>query len=270
VVSAPDHAAITFTEIDYYVDLLNAATRTALTRGAALVIAPSTAGDETWGRLPLDGVIVIDPADDDPMIPSLRARGLPMIFVGRDRNGAPDDLVVQNDRRAATGSVLDHLRAAGAARPALLTLRVAESFTEECIESYVAWCRSHEIEPIVHEAEVGSTASAEDVRAAAGSFLTCRQRPDAVFCLYERLAVAVLDIAREVHVAVPEDLLIATISEIGRAGTTDPPLTTLDIEQDRLGAAAATLLCDLLEGTDASSVLDVPTRLTVRESTVRP
>ena len=102
VVSLPGNAPIAFTQIDYYVALMNGATRTAVGRGYALVVAPSTAGPETWGRLPLDGVIVIDPADGDPTLPMLRARGAPIVFVGRDPHGEPGDLVVENDRVAAT------------------------------------------------------------------------------------------------------------------------------------------------------------------------
>lgn len=267
VVSAPGHASIAFTEIDYYVDLLNAATRTALARGSALVIAPSTAGDETWGRLPLDGVIVIDPADDDATIGLLRARGVPMVFVGRDRNGEPGDLVVQNDRRAATAAVLDHLRGAGAARPALLTFRPFESFTEDCIDAYRSWCAAHGTEPIVHADDTVATAGPDAVRRVADSFLSRPERPDAVFCLYERLAADLLAAAAHHRVRVPEDLLVATISELGRAPSTEPPLTTLEVEQDRLGEVAATMLCDVLEGAPVSSVLDVPTRIVERDST---
>jgi hypothetical protein len=43
----------------------------------------------------------------------------------------------------------------------------------------------------------------------------------------------------------------------------------LDVEQTRLGEVAATLLCDVLDGAEAASVLDVPTSLQVRRSTMR-
>jgi DNA-binding LacI/PurR family transcriptional regulator len=268
VVSAPGEARIAFTEIHYYVELLSAATRTALARGTALVIAPSTAGEQTWGRLPLDGVIVIDPADDDGTIDHLRARGVPIVFVGRDRRGSPDDLVVQNDRHAATRRVLDHLREAGAARPALLTLRTFESFTEGCIDAYRGWCAEHGIAPRAHVADVDASAGVGAIREVADAFVEAADA-DAVFCLYERLALDVLECARLRGIRIPDDLLVATISELGGAPSCDPPLTSLDVEQTRLGEVAATLLCDVLDGAAAASVLDVPTSLHVRRSTMR-
>ena len=269
VVSLPGNAPLAFTEIDYYAQLMNGATRTAIERGLALVLAPSTAGPKTWGVLPLDGVIVIDPADGDPTVDMLRRRGVPIVFVGRDPNGSAGDLVVQNDRRAATRTVLEHLAAAGADRIGLLTLRTFESFTEDCLAEYHDWIDSSGRRSIVCVTEADSTAGPPAIRAAAQAFLDDEARPDAVFCLYERLAVELLDAARARGIRVPQDLLVATISEMGMAGTTRPPLTTLEINQDQLGQLAASLLCDALDGLEVRSVLDVPTRLIARGSTAR-
>jgi DNA-binding LacI/PurR family transcriptional regulator len=267
VVSAPGGAPIAFTEIDYYVALMNGATRAALARGFSLVVAPSTAGAETWDRLPLDGVIVIDPADGDDSLAVLRARGIAMVFVGRDPHGRDDDVVVQNDRRAATIEVLDHLVGAGARRLAVLTLRTFETFTEECLRSATAWAADRGTSVLTHVAAVDPTASPGELREVAEVFLEAPERPDGVFCLYERLAVELVAAARARGVEVPRDLKIVTISEMGLAAAAAPPLTTLDLEQERLGEFAATLLADLVEGATPASVLDIPTTLTVRDST---
>lgn len=268
VVSAPGGTSIAFTEIDYYVALMNGATRAALARGLSLVVAPSTAGGETWDRLPLDGVIVIDPADGDETLAVLRSRGVAMVFVGRDPNGADDDVVVQNDRRAATEAVLDHLVDAGARTVGVLTLRTFESFTQECLAAADAWGTAHDLPVVTRVGDVDPTAPTEELRALAERFLTAPDRPDGVFCLYERLAAELLAAAREHELDVPGDLRIVTISEVGLAPSTSPSLTTLDLEQASLGEAAASLLADLLEGLPPRSVLDVPTRLTIRDSTV--
>jgi DNA-binding LacI/PurR family transcriptional regulator len=269
VVSLPGNAPIAFTQIDYYMTLMNAATRTAVDRGYALVVAPSTAGPDTWARLPLDGVIVIDPADGDPTLPTLRGRGSPIVFVGRDPNGEPHDIVVENDRVAATVTVLDHLVEAGAERVGLLALRTFESFSEDAIGAYRAWCSRRGIEPFVHTVDADSTANPKEFRAGAEGFLAAEDHPDAVFALYERQAVELLDAARDAGVAVPGDLLVATIAEVGLAAAAQPRLTALELNQDRLGEVAATLLIDLLEGRPVTSVRDVPTTLSVRSSTTR-
>lgn len=270
MVSAPGGTSIAFTEIDYYVALMNAATRTAVARGFSLVVAPSTAGAETWDRLPLDGVIVIDPTDGDETLPVLRSRGLAMVFVGRDPHGDPTDIVVQNDRRAATHDVLEHLVDTGSQRPAILTLRTFESFTEECLQAAAVWGDERGFPTFTHVGDVDPTADTGSLRRVAETFLERPERPDGVFCLYERLAAELLTVAAARRLRVPEDLRIVTISDVGMSASTSPPLTTLDLEQAQLGQTAASLLADLLDGRPARSVLDVPTRLTVRASTREP
>ncbi|HSL11458.1 MAG TPA: LacI family DNA-binding transcriptional regulator [Actinomycetota bacterium] len=269
VVSVRGNATLAFTEIDYYMALMNGATRAAIEHGYGLVLAPSTAGSETWGVLPLDGVIVVDPADGDPRIPTLRSLGVPIVFVGRDPNGRPDDLVVQNDRHAATRDVCEHLARAGAARVGVVTLAPFESFTEECLEAYRDWCARRGQEPVVHLVPGDSTSDVATFRSAADAFLDAPERPDAVFCLYERLAAEVLAGAAERRIRVPRDLLVVTIAEVGLAASMEPPLTTLEINQQELGAAAAAALVASLRGEPARSVLDVPTRIVPRASTSR-
>jgi len=269
VVSLPGNAPLAFTEIDYYVELTSAATRAALERGYALVLAPSTAGPETWSRLPLDGVIVIDPADGDPALPILRHREMPIVFVGRDLNGRPDDLVVQNDRGAATRLVLDHLRDVSGGDVAVLTLRTFESFTEESLVAYRAWCEGRGQPPLVHTADGDSTADVAVLQEAAAAFLAGDERPAAVYCVYERLALELLVAARAAGVRVPQDLAVATVNEMGLASTTEPPLTTLEVNQARLGEMAGELLVDALEGRPVASVIDVPTVLIARASSDR-
>jgi len=269
VVSVPGNAPLAFTEIDYYMALMNGATRAAIDRGYGLVLAPSTAGSETWGVLPLDGVIVVDPADGDPRIPTLRTLGVPIVFVGRDPNGRSDDLVVQNDRHAATLDVVSHLVDAGASRVGLLTLRTFESFTEDCIAAYRGWCRQRGIEPLLHVAPGDSTSGTATFRAAAEAFLDRPDRPDAVFCLYERLAAEIVAAAADRRVRIPRDLLVVTIAEVGLASSTDPPVTTVEINQQTLGERAADLLVASIAGDATASVLDVPTRIVPRASTAR-
>jgi DNA-binding LacI/PurR family transcriptional regulator len=270
VVSVHGNAPIAFTEIDYYVELMNGATRAAMERGLALVLAPSTAGAETWGLLPLDGVIVIDPADGDPTIATLRARGTPIVFVGRDPNGDPSDLVVQNDRSGGTVAVLDHLAAGGTRRVGVFAPRTFESFTDDALQAYRGWCAARDQPPLVWTTPVEPTAGEEELREAASAFLAAEERPDAVFCPYERVAVELVASARAAGVEVPAELAVATVSELGLAERNDPPITTLEISQAVLGARAASLLADVLDGRPGASVLDVPTLLVPRASSAGP
>jgi len=268
VVSAPGNASIPFTEIDYYVKLISEATAHSIERGYGVVLAPSTAGAETWERIPLDGVIVIDPARDDAAVAGLRARRVPMVFVGRDPCGHTSDIVVENDRRGATRMALDHLVEAGAVHAGILTLSTYESFTEDCLDEYSTWCAERGAQPLPHIASGVATAGHQVFRAAAEDFLHRKDRPAGVFCLYERLAVELLSTAHDHNIRVPQDLKVVSINEMGLAETTEPHLTELEINQGLLGATAAALLADFLGGREVSSQRSVPTRLEARASTL--
>jgi len=268
-VSLPGDAPLAFTEIDYYVELIDAAVAAAVERGYALVVAPTTAGEETWARLPLDGVIVIDPAEGDPSLAAVRERGVSLVLIGRDLHGEPGDVVVENDRAAGTRSVLGHLVERGARRVGIASFATYESFTEDALAAYLAWCAERGQEPFVAMTEAASAADQEGLREASEAVLRAPDRPDAVFCLYERLGIELLRAADAHGVGVPDDLMVAAISEAGLAENAHPPLTTLEIKPAELGATAAGLLMDLVEGLPVSSVRDVPTRLVPRGSTAR-
>ncbi len=160
-VSLPGDAPLAFTEIDYYVELIDAAVAAAVERGYALVVAPTTAGEETWARLPLDGVIVIDPAEGDPSLAAVRDRGVSLVLIGRDLHGRPDDVVVENDREAGTRSVLDHLVERGARHVGLASYATYESFTEDAQAAYRGWYHERVQEPLRRDgrARVGPPAT---------------------------------------------------------------------------------------------------------------
>ena len=88
---------------------IQAATARALERNYALVVCPPTPRAEIWARIPLDGLIVLDPVAGDPMLLELRARAVPLVLIGRDPTDGHDDYCVDNDHVAGTRVALDHL-----------------------------------------------------------------------------------------------------------------------------------------------------------------
>lgn len=73
----------TFTEFAYFAEMARAATSAALARGYALVILPATSRHDVWSNVALDGTVVIDPSDQDPVVSELVRQGLPVVSDGR-------------------------------------------------------------------------------------------------------------------------------------------------------------------------------------------
>lgn len=98
-------------------------------------------------------------------------------------------------------------------------------------------------------------------------------RPTAIMCANDRLAIGVALAAARLGLRVPEDLSIMGYDDETRiADTMVPALTTMALPLREIGRAAMTTLLDAIEGTDGmaqgtSVETMVPCRLVTREST---
>ncbi len=91
----------------------------------------------------------------------------------------------------------------------------------------------------VHEA-LGATAA--DGAKAASSVLLARARPQAVIACNDPLAMGLLSEARRLGIAVPEQVSVAGIGNMPFGRYLSPPLCSVELHADSLGAAAMTRL----------------------------
>lgn len=275
-VSMPDGVHALIEEFAHNAALIDAATTTAIARGLALVIVP--AGESTtWDRLPLDGVIVVDPLPDDVAIREMGGRSAPIVTVGRVPGGEVEARVVDNDFEAGTISMLEHLAGSGARHVGIVAPGMGESFETDSLDAYRRWCAARGHEPwieIAQDVDWTSPRSWRDLdpigRAVAARMMDRPDLPDALYCLAEAFAMGVLAECQDRGVDVPGQLMVASMSDLGSTARADPPLSTLDLHPRRLGIAAAEMLADLVEGTVTDPPpVTVPVTLVTRASTAR-
>lgn len=271
VTSLPTEPRIEFSEFAYFSTLIGAATGAAVARDVGLVVAPpSTTGSFVWDRVPLDGVIMIDPLVGDPNLPALREQGIPFVTVGEDPSGhGTGDAVVVADEAGGTSLLLDHLADRGATRIGLLTVPPLVAFLANTRAAYHAWCDRTGREPLDHEIDLASLASGPtDAVGAAVRTVLERDRPDAIYAPLEMVGVAVHEALRALGVRIPDDVMTATTYDAGRSAATDPPMTTLSFDSAEMGRCAAGLLLDIIAGTRTAPAIEVvPTRVELRGST---
>jgi DNA-binding LacI/PurR family transcriptional regulator len=261
----------TFTEFAYFAEMARAATSAALARGYALVILPAASQHrefDVWSNVALDGTVVIDPADHDPVVTELVRQGIPVVSDGRPGASLPVTAWVDNDHEAAVTGLLDHLAASGARRIGLLTGTSTDTYTRLSTTAYLQWCERHGQAP-VYEAYPAHDPCAGAV--AADRLLARPDRPDAVYGLFDPNGTDLLAAARRYGLRVPDDLLIVCCSESGVYATTEPPITTLSLKPGRIGTAVIHLLIDAIEGTAVGSGSHqvMPTELIARASSQR-
>ncbi|MDG4798041.1 LacI family DNA-binding transcriptional regulator [Micromonospora sp. WMMD1082] len=105
-------------------------------------------------------------------------------------------------------------------------------------------------------------------RHAARLLLAARPDVDAIFCGNDQVAAGVADTLRGLGRRVPDDVAIVGYDNWELfAADCRPPLTTVDLNLEQLGAAAVNHLFAALDGNAGSGVIRQPGRLVVREST---
>jgi DNA-binding LacI/PurR family transcriptional regulator len=102
------------------------------------------------------------------------------------------------------------------------------------------------------------------------TLLKGRERPSAVVCANDQMAFGAVKAAKELGLAVPDDLAVVGFDNVPLSSYFDPPLTTVAIPIQEIGAAAMKTLIGLLSGTRYEKMKVFKTRLLARESTVRP
>lgn len=96
-------------------------------------------------------------------------------------------------------------------------------------------------------------------------------RPTAVFAANDASAMAVMDVAQQLGLRVPQDLSVAGFDNVPEAAQVTPRLTTVDQSIQDMGKLATGMLIDILRGeAPAQRLVKVPTRLIIRDSCQAP
>jgi len=96
--------------------------------------------------------------------------------------------------------------------------------------------------------------------------LKMEDRPTAVICVNDMVAVGALHTARRMGVKVPEEISIAGFDNTYLTKCVVPEITTVDLQPKRLGRIAVEILIGHLEGKKIQKETIVDTKLVIRDS----
>jgi DNA-binding LacI/PurR family transcriptional regulator len=258
--------------LDWYGKVAMGAAQASFEADHALLLLPAIHDVAQLRRQPVEGLIVVDPAEDDPRLPMLAQAGIPAVSLGRDPAGYFSYWVGPDTDRLVR-ELLDHLASQGAARVMLLAPRVAWEWITRSVSAYHRWCASRHLAPDVVFVDIEDALSPQAVQDAAYhgacQALAARPRPDAVLALCLGFAVGVLNAASELGLRVPHDLLLAQDADEPSLRTTTPPVTAVDMFPEHQARTAVTMLLSILDGNPPSSPVTTPTQLHRRPSSQR-
>jgi len=92
------------------------------------------------------------------------------------------------------------------------------------------------------------------------------ERPTAVLCGNDVLAVGAVRQAQEMGIRVPDDVSVTGFDDIELARIINPPLTTVHVPHREMGRKAAQALIEMIETGSAGQSLELPTEIVSRQS----
>ena len=97
------------------------------------------------------------------------------------------------------------------------------------------------------------------------SLLSLRRRPDAVFCYNDSTALVAMKHCLGAGLKVPYDIAIVGFDDISTAAAAVPPLSTVHVDKEKLGATGVELLLNH-KPEDPITEMTLPVEMIVRES----
>jgi len=116
----------------------------------------------------------------------------------------------------------------------------------------------------------GDTMSTPNGRIAFRRMWEQESHPTAVVCVNDAMAFGVQLAAKEAGLQLPEDLSVVGFDDVAMCGLVDPPMTTIRVNKEDLGATALRVLVDRIERGGGATVTRVGVELVTRKSTMPP
>ncbi|HOG48501.1 MAG TPA: LacI family DNA-binding transcriptional regulator [Anaerolineae bacterium] len=210
----------------------------------------------------LDGVVVASTNLDDPLVPRLIGDGVRFLSVG----AYPDSRVsyVDVDNVSGTRMAVEHLLRQGRRRIATICGPRAMVAGRDRLAGYRQALEARGM--AYDEALVAEGDFSEDGGRAAMQRLLA-QAPDALFAASDMMAIGAIKALREAGRRIPQDVAIVGFDDLPLASIMEPGLTTVRQPIERLGAMAAEVLLDLVEGrVEGPQHVILPVQLVVRQS----
>ena len=249
----------------YFSHVLHGAEQTARAHGFSIVF--TSAVEEllhtvhSRSRRKVDGILAV--AIDDEEAVHRCARVVPTVVLDNEFDGVAC-VVADNEAGAYTATAhlvaLGHRRIAhlaGSSDSAVGRARLA-GYRKALLDAGLP-CHDSLVVPGTFDSDAG--------HAGVGALQALPEPPTAIFCVNDAVALGAMKRLKNMGRRVPDDVSILGFDDIETAAFADPPLTTVRVDQERLGALAAEMLLAAVHHRQAPAERSlVPVELVVRQS----
>ena len=210
----------------------------------------------------IDGAILTRTLESDPLIPILKASGLPFVAIGSPAD--PDVLQVDNDQIGGCRELTALLLMKGLHRIALLGGSMLYTVNQSRLEGFrqayeqAGLVMDESLLFLELESESQRVHAIEHALAAA---------PDCILCMDEDVTGLVMRMLKRRGVRVPQDVKIASLYDSEELLTYSTPVTAVQFDAAQLGHVAVRQLIAAMEGQPVEKRVELGFQVVLRDST---
>lgn len=197
------------------------------------------------GRRRVDGVVMARMYHQTVEVPEA-LRDVPLVLANAESADPAVSWVAPDERLIATDA-MEHLLAHGHRRIGFATTTDVSTAAAGREAGYRESIRAAAI-PVDETLIVRSPSTAAGGRASAHELLTTADRPTAVFCFNDEIAMGVYQAAHALGLRIPDDLSVVGVDDLTLiSAALQPGLTTVALPHRELGRWSARKIFDLIE-----------------------
>lgn len=198
-------------------------------------------------------------------ISRLKRAGIPVVAVGSGLAGQPLDWVSADDAQMAADAA-SFLHSSGRRRLATIAGPASSAPGKARLSGFLACVNN--LAPTFEPQVVVADFTKDGGYAAMGALLESGNRPDAVFCANDLMAIGAMQAAHSAGLSIPGDVAFIGVDDIDAAALVRPALTTVHIPVQEIGRAAGELLLHRISVGSASAHrhVQVDHHIVIRES----
>lgn len=223
-----------------------------------------------FSRDPVDGIILLNPKDEDPRIVHYKKMNLPYVLIGRPNKEDVDTKFVDNNNIETVKEVGEFLIENGHQDILFLNasfgMTVADDRREGLKRAYENFSLPFNEENVFYN-DQNRYKNASDFGFYSLLETYKEKKYTAIIADTDRVALGVLRAARELGIEIPNDLsLVALSNNETLALETTPKLTSIELFPEKLGEEAAEILINVLKEQLAPRQKMIPAELVIRDS----